>query len=125
MTNNEKEDVEMGNVWVCKPDGTIQCDQNSREITLEEMREELSTIIGSENIINMEKRSHLVIQMCGMPTGVTNAYEITKAFWENIKTINDTSPALSLISLETALDSLSAPIHPGAEKYYKAIFICD
>ena len=47
------------------------------------------------------------------------AYEITKAFWENIKTINDTSPALSLISLETALDSLSAPIHPGAEKYYK------
>jgi len=32
------------------------------------------------------------------------AYEITKAFWENIKTINDTSPALSLISLETALD---------------------
>ncbi len=46
------------------------------------------------------------------------AYEITKIFWENIKTINDTSPALSLISLDTALDSLSAPIHPGARKYY-------
>lgn len=47
------------------------------------------------------------------------AYEITKTFWENIQTINDTSPALSLISLETALESISAPIHPGAEKYYK------
>ena len=47
------------------------------------------------------------------------AYEITKIFWENIKAVNDASPALSLINLETALDSLSAPIHPGALRYYK------
>lgn len=47
------------------------------------------------------------------------AYRITKVFWENIKAVNDASPALSLISIESALDSLSAPIHPGALRYYK------
>lgn len=52
-----------------------------------------------------------------MPDDV--AYEITKVFWENIKSINETSQVLSLINLDNALESLSAPIHPGAMKYYK------
>lgn len=47
------------------------------------------------------------------------AYRITKIFWENIKAVNEASPALSLISIDSALDSLSAPIHPGALRYYK------
>jgi TRAP transporter TAXI family solute receptor len=52
-----------------------------------------------------------------MPDDV--AYEITKTFWENIKTINEASQVLSLINLDNALESLSAPLHPGAKKYYQ------
>ncbi|HEY9404302.1 MAG TPA: I78 family peptidase inhibitor [Pyrinomonadaceae bacterium] len=71
----------MANVWVCKFDGTIQCDEDSKEITLEEMRKQLATLIGENNILNMEKRSQIMVQLCGMPTGSTNAYEITAEGW--------------------------------------------
>ena len=68
----------MSNVWVCKFDGTIQCDPDSKEITLEEMRKELAMFIGEDNILGMEKRSVPMVQLCGMPTGSVNAYEITE-----------------------------------------------
>lgn len=69
----------MPNVWVCKPDGTIQCDGDSKEITLEEMGKELAMIIDKDNIISMKKISTPTIQRCGMPTGNMNAYEITES----------------------------------------------
>lgn len=47
------------------------------------------------------------------------AYEITKNLWENIEEVNNTSFALSLVSADTALDSLSAKLHPGAARYFK------
>ena len=47
------------------------------------------------------------------------AYHITKTLWSNISEVNQASYALSLISEENALDSLSAEIHPGAAKYFK------
>lgn len=68
----------MIDIWVCKLDGTIQCDSETKEITLEEMRLELVSIIGEDNILNMEKRSRIVPSACGLPTGMTNAYQITK-----------------------------------------------
>lgn len=68
----------MDDIWVCKFDGTIQCDEDSKEITLEEMHEQLAMIIGEENILGMEKRSVPMIDLCGMPTGSMNAYQITK-----------------------------------------------
>ena len=68
----------MSNIWVCKPDGTIQCDEDSKEITLEEMRGQLASLIGEDNIIGMRKISKPMIQLCGMPTGKMNAYEITE-----------------------------------------------
>ena len=50
-----------------------------------------------------------------------DAYEITKALWSNIEEVNKTSLALSLISVDNALDALSANIHPGAARYFKEI----
>jgi hypothetical protein len=70
----------MNNIWVCKQDGTIQCEA-AREITLEEMRRELAELIGDSNIIQMEKQSHIVAAVCGAPTGNMNAYEITEDGW--------------------------------------------
>ena len=49
------------------------------------------------------------------------AYEITKTLWSNIDEVNKTSLALSLVSPDTALDSLSAKLHPGAERYFKEV----
>jgi hypothetical protein len=40
----------MNDIWVCKFDGTIQSDDDSKEITLEEMREQLATLIGEKKI---------------------------------------------------------------------------
>lgn len=52
-----------------------------------------------------------------MPEDV--AYDITKTMWDNIAEVNATSPALSLITLDGATDSLSVGLHPGAMKYFK------
>jgi TRAP transporter TAXI family solute receptor len=48
-------------------------------------------------------------------------YQLTRALWENIETVNGASAALSLIQLETALEALSADLHPGAARYYAEI----
>ncbi|MEQ8319328.1 MAG: TAXI family TRAP transporter solute-binding subunit [Rhodospirillales bacterium] len=47
------------------------------------------------------------------------AYELVKTFWSNIEKINGMSPALSLISKESALEALSTKVHPGAARYYQ------
>lgn len=71
----------MPNIWVCKFDGTIQCDEDSKEITLEEMRKQLAALIGDDNILDMKKSSRPMITLCGMPTGRMNSYEITEKGW--------------------------------------------
>ena len=48
-------------------------------------------------------------------------YRLTRALWENIATVNAASAALSLITLEDALKSISAELHPGAARYYAEI----
>lgn len=70
----------MDNIWVCKQDGSIQCEPGGG-VTLEEMRKELAELIGEENILKMEQRSVTVIQVCGSPTGNLNAYLITEEGW--------------------------------------------
>jgi len=45
-------------------------------------------------------------------------YAVTKALYENTETLGKVHPMGKRISLETALESVSIPVHPGAEKYY-------
>ena len=47
------------------------------------------------------------------------AYEVTKALYENTDTLGQVHPKGKEISLKTALHSISIPLHPGAEKYYR------
>ena len=47
------------------------------------------------------------------------AYAITKALWDNIAEVNKASLALSLITMDGAVEALSAELHPGAAKYFK------
>lgn len=48
-------------------------------------------------------------------------YKLTKALWENIEKVNSATAGLSLVTLEDALESISADLHPGAAKYYKEV----
>ena len=47
------------------------------------------------------------------------AYEVTKALYENTETLGQVHPKGKEISLKTALLSVSIPLHPGAERYYR------
>ena len=48
-------------------------------------------------------------------------YQLTKALWENIDRVNGASAGLSLLRTETALEGLSADLHPGAMRYYREV----
>ncbi len=45
-------------------------------------------------------------------------YAVTKALYENTETLANVHPKGKEISLDKALESVSVPLHPGAEKYY-------
>jgi hypothetical protein len=47
------------------------------------------------------------------------AYAVTKALFENTEILGQVHPKGKEISLKTALLSVSIPLHPGAEKYYR------
>ncbi|MEX3011195.1 TAXI family TRAP transporter solute-binding subunit [Hoeflea sp. TYP-13] len=45
-------------------------------------------------------------------------YNITKAFWENLDSVHESSALLKAITKETAFDALNIPLHKGAYRYY-------
>lgn len=47
-------------------------------------------------------------------------YEMTKAFFENLETIQNSHKAASELTLETAV-KVSIPMHPGAQRYFEEI----
>lgn len=46
-------------------------------------------------------------------------YQFTKALWEHIDEVQRVHAKAQMISLKTAFDGLSVPLHPGAIRYYK------
>ncbi len=53
-------------------------------------------------------------------TSEDTVYEITKAVFENFDRFRRLHPAFSNLKKEDMIkNNLSAPLHPGAEKYYK------
>ena len=48
-------------------------------------------------------------------------YEITKALWnkQTRKLLDNGHAKGKRVTMETALDGVPVPIHPGAEKFYK------
>lgn len=70
----------MSGIWVYKADGTLQCQGNEGEISLQEMRKELAALVGQDGVLGEEKRQLPLLHphLCGTPTGQVNAYEITR-----------------------------------------------
>ncbi len=48
-----------------------------------------------------------------------DVYTLVKTFWENVDSIRNTSAQLASLNSKSALDGLSAKLHPGAERYYR------
>ncbi len=46
-------------------------------------------------------------------------YAITKEVFENLDELRKLHPALEVLTRENMLEGLSAPLHPGAERYFK------
>ncbi len=46
-------------------------------------------------------------------------YAITKEVFQNIDELRKLHPALEVLSVENMLEGLSAPLHPGAQRYFK------
>ncbi len=46
-------------------------------------------------------------------------YAVTKEVFENVDELRKLHPALDVLTRENMLQGLSAPLHPGAEKYFK------
>lgn len=46
-------------------------------------------------------------------------YDITKAFWTNVEDLYKVHSKAKMITLDTALEGASVPVHPGAAKYYE------
>lgn len=45
-------------------------------------------------------------------------YAVTKALYENTETLGKVHPKGKEVKVETALESVSIPVHPGAKRYY-------
>lgn len=59
----------------------------------------------------------LLICDADLPTDLV--YRMTKALWDNIEELRPIHAKAQLITLETALDGVSVPLHDGAAKFYK------
>jgi TRAP transporter TAXI family solute receptor len=46
-------------------------------------------------------------------------YAITKEVFDNLEAFKKLHPAYSVLTKKNMLEGLSAPLHPGAVKYYK------
>ena len=74
----------MPNVWVIKDDGTRQCDDRNKGVSVKEMQKELE-LLGA-TVLSGEKRQdcRLISRVCGAPTGQVNAYEISEQDWQKV-----------------------------------------
>ena len=48
-----------------------------------------------------------------------DVYEITRAIFENLAALNEIHKATREVTLETALNGLGVPLHPGAARYFR------
>ena len=59
--------------------------------------------------------------ICDAKLSPTLVYKMTKALWEQRAILEKVHSQGKNITLETALDGIGIPLHPGAELYYKEV----
>ncbi|MEA1939754.1 MAG: TAXI family TRAP transporter solute-binding subunit [Candidatus Caldatribacteriota bacterium] len=59
--------------------------------------------------------------ICDAKLSPTLVYKMTKALWEHRDVLEKVHSQGKNITLETAIDGIGVPLHPGAELYYKEV----
>jgi len=59
--------------------------------------------------------------ICDAKLSPTLVYKMTKALWENREILEKVHSQGKNVTLETAIDGIGIPLHPGAELYYKEV----
>jgi len=59
--------------------------------------------------------------ICDAKLSPTLVYKMTKALWEHRDVLEKVHSQGKNVTLETALDGIGIPLHPGAELYYKEV----
>jgi len=59
--------------------------------------------------------------ICDAKLSPTLVYKMTKALWENTDVLAKVHSQGKNVTLETAIDGIGIPLHPGAELYYKEV----
>ena len=59
--------------------------------------------------------------ICDANLPPTLVYKMTKALWENREILAKVHSQGKNVTLETAIDGIGIPLHPGAELYYKEV----
>lgn len=78
-----------------------------------------STYAGIEEDIPTAAVGNMLISHEGVSE--ETAYQMTKLLFENLDRMQSAHGAAAAISTDTALDGISIPLHPGAERYYREI----
>ncbi len=77
-----------------------------------------NTYEGQESDVTTVSEENLIVVPKDMPE--EKVYELTKAIWENLDSIQSSISATKNMKLETATEGLAGiPLHPGSEKYYE------
>jgi len=60
----------------------------------------------------------MAMWVCSSDLDEKLVYDMTKALWENQSTVAEAHEKGKVVTLDTALEGMGIPLHPGAEKYY-------
>lgn len=61
----------------------------------------------------------LAMLVCDAALPQDVVYRFTRALWENISDLQKVHEKAKYITLDTAMDGISVPVHPGAAKFYE------
>jgi len=67
---------------------------------------------------NVQTPAVLAMLVCDAALPQDVVYRFTRALWENVCDLQKVHEKGKYITLETALDGISVPVHPGAAKFY-------
>lgn len=77
------------------------------------------TYPNQDSLIRTISAPNILVTRDNIPEEIV--YNITKVIWENLSTLKEIHGATKDMRLETAIDGLGAPLHPGAIRYYREV----
>ncbi len=72
-----------------------------------------------QNVPEANTVTVLAMVICREDISEDLIYDFISGIFDNIQTIHDAHPAGQMVTLETALDGMSIPLHPGAIKFFE------